>query len=90
MPMKSAFKLAPVPLVMFFVFLGCAENRWPSDIKPGVEIQWSLVGVDGGMRAWGKVVRIERDWLTVEYGGRVFQLPREKVLSISVRPKEQP
>lgn len=88
--MQSTTKHAPTLLALFLVLCGCSESRWPSDIKPGVEIQWSMVGGGEGALPSGKVLRVERGWLIVEYRGHLLQLPREKVLFLGVRSKGAP
>lgn len=61
---------------------GCAkESRWPSDVKPGVEVRINRV-------TNGKVIQVDNEWLTLEVmrsGQKTeVRMPREQVLEIEV------
>ncbi len=64
---------------------GCAKSVWPSDVKPGAVL---LIKVTDDKEPYPvKVLAVEGDWLSVEYGGAPMKIAREKVTMVSVVPK---
>ena len=75
-------KIVYALLIVFFLGACTDKSRWPSDIKPGV-------GVLVNRNSYARVVKVDREWLTItfrNYDGtlREVSLPREQVNEISV------
>jgi hypothetical protein len=58
---------------------GCTRQAWPEAVHEGVPL---TVGWGDGGGVSGKVLRVEPDWLTLEYHGGSILIPRERITSL--------
>lgn len=78
-------KTIPLFLLVCLLLGGCCRGpRWPAGVKVGANVVVVITGETSAQT--GKVLRVERQWLTVEVRGTPVHFSRDKITQMVVVP----